>query len=78
VAQTIAAAAVTSGVEKDVPTGVITYGVVVDMNVEATTLMPSAGATRSTCGPRVDFDQTFVVERGASAPTPSTPGSAAG
>ncbi len=63
VAQTIAAAAVTSGAENEVPTGVMTYGMLFEAAVEAITLMPSAGATRSTCGPRVDFDQTFWSSR---------------
>jgi hypothetical protein len=63
-----------------VPEGVIAVSALVEMPeaLDATTLMPSAGATRSTCGPRVEPDQTWVEERGASAPTPSTPGCDAG
>ncbi len=74
----MAAAAVTIGVANDVPSGVITHSEVFAAPLDAITLIPFAGATRSTTVPRVDFCATWVEEPAASSPTPSTPGCEAG
>ena len=80
VAQTIAAAAVTSGAANDVPSGVLAVSEVCETPsaLDAMTRIPCIGATRSTCGPRVEPFQTCVEEPAFSPPTPSTPGSKAG
>src|SRR6185503_13226485 len=77
-AHTIAAVAVTIGVANDVPSGVITHSEVFAAPLDAITLIPFAGATRSTTVTRVDFCATWVEEPAASSPTPRTPGCEAG
>src|SRR6185312_8277108 len=79
-AQTMAAAAVTTGVANDVPGGVTAVSTVLEISraPDAMTLIPCAGATRSTTEPRVDSFATCVEEPAASSPTPSTPGCDAG
>ena len=79
-AHTIAAAAVTIGVANDVPGGVTAVSTECEISSapDAMTLIPCAGATRSTTEPRVDSFATWVEEPGASSPTPSTPGCEAG
>ncbi len=80
VAQTIAAAAVTRGAANDVPSGVLAVSAACETPsaLDAMTRIPCIGATRSTCGPRVEPFQTCVEEPAFSPPTPSTPGSEAG
>src|SRR3954463_50322 len=74
VAQTIAAAPVTSGAANDVPTGGVATSEVCDTPSapEAMTLMPYMGATRPTCGPRAGALQPGVRAPRPGPPPPST------